>query len=155
MSDPATTASEATVGERRQVTVLFADMAGFTAIAERIGEEGTYALMRQVYALMAEAIRAVIGFCSGQGKEREMYEAFDRFLERDTWHTRHPNDERRFREALRKVVKNPLFSPDEMGEYMRQKTRGSVGVTSHPFEQAIDHYVAEAWAIKDWEAEMP
>jgi class 3 adenylate cyclase len=33
-------------GERRQVTVLFADMVGFTAISERLGEEGTYALIQ-------------------------------------------------------------------------------------------------------------
>jgi class 3 adenylate cyclase len=27
-------------GERRQITVLFADMAGYTAVSERLGEEG-------------------------------------------------------------------------------------------------------------------
>jgi class 3 adenylate cyclase len=43
-------------GERRQVTVLFADMAGFTAIAERLGEEGTYALIQPIYELMAAAV---------------------------------------------------------------------------------------------------
>jgi class 3 adenylate cyclase len=29
-------------GQRRQVTVLFADMAGYTALAEKLGEEQTY-----------------------------------------------------------------------------------------------------------------
>src|SRR5713101_6073398 len=44
-------------GERRQVTVLFADMVGFTAISERLGEEGTYALIQPVYELMAAAVK--------------------------------------------------------------------------------------------------
>jgi class 3 adenylate cyclase len=42
--------------ERRQVTVLFADMAGFTTISERLGEEGTYALIQPIYQLMATAV---------------------------------------------------------------------------------------------------
>ena len=44
-------------GERRQVTVLFADMVGFTAISERLGEEGTYGLIQPVYHLMAGAVK--------------------------------------------------------------------------------------------------
>src|SRR5450432_3527542 len=44
-------------GERRQVTVLFADMVGFTAISERLGEEGTFALIQPIYELMAGAVR--------------------------------------------------------------------------------------------------
>jgi len=43
--------------ERRQVTVVFADMVGFTAISERLGEEGTYALIQPIYELMAGAVR--------------------------------------------------------------------------------------------------
>ena len=44
-------------GERRHVTVLFADMAGFTAISERLGEEGTFALIQPIYELMARAVQ--------------------------------------------------------------------------------------------------
>src|SRR6202046_4512655 len=44
-------------GERRQVTVLFADMVGFTAISERLGEEGTYNLIQPIYELMAGAVK--------------------------------------------------------------------------------------------------
>src|SRR5215471_2013903 len=43
--------------ERRLVTVLFADMVGSTAIVERLGEEGTYALIQPMYELMAGAVR--------------------------------------------------------------------------------------------------
>ena len=59
MSEPGTTPtnSAAPSGERRQVTALFADMAGFTSISERLGEEGTFALIQPIYALMTSAVR--------------------------------------------------------------------------------------------------
>ncbi len=44
-------------GERRQVTVLFADMVGFVEISERIGEDATFSLMRQIYELLTAAIK--------------------------------------------------------------------------------------------------
>ena len=47
-----TDAAVAPSGERRQVTALFADMVGFTAISERLGEEGTFALIQPIYDLM-------------------------------------------------------------------------------------------------------
>ena len=58
MSDAATPANPAPPsGERRQVTALFADMVGFTAISERLGEEGTFALIQPIYELMARAVK--------------------------------------------------------------------------------------------------
>jgi class 3 adenylate cyclase len=39
-------------GERRQVTVLFCDMAGFTSLTESMGPEATYAMMEQVYEIL-------------------------------------------------------------------------------------------------------
>jgi class 3 adenylate cyclase len=59
MSDAASTSTEpaAPSGERRHVTVLFADMVGFTAISERLGEEGTFALIQPIYQLMAGAVK--------------------------------------------------------------------------------------------------
>jgi class 3 adenylate cyclase len=59
VSDAATSPTDpaAPSGERRQVTVLFADMLGFTAISERLGEEGTFALIQPIYELMARAVR--------------------------------------------------------------------------------------------------
>jgi Adenylate and Guanylate cyclase catalytic domain len=38
--------------ERRQVTVLFADMVGFTGLSERSGEQAAYTLMRGLSKLM-------------------------------------------------------------------------------------------------------
>jgi class 3 adenylate cyclase len=59
VSDAATTPTDppAPSGERRQVTALFADMVGFTAMSERLGEEGTFALIQPIYELMARAVR--------------------------------------------------------------------------------------------------
>lgn len=37
-------------GERREVTILFADLVGSTELAERIGDEAVYALTREVFA---------------------------------------------------------------------------------------------------------
>jgi class 3 adenylate cyclase len=51
-------ATEAAVpdGERRQVTVLFADLVGFTAFSERSGEEAAFALMRRVAGTMTSVV---------------------------------------------------------------------------------------------------
>jgi class 3 adenylate cyclase len=43
--------------ERRQVTVLFADMVGFTTFSERSGEEAAYTLMRSLSKLMGDSVR--------------------------------------------------------------------------------------------------
>ena len=43
--------------ERRQVTVLFADLVGFTSFAERSGEEAAFTLMRSLWRLMADSVR--------------------------------------------------------------------------------------------------
>ena len=51
--------------ERRQVTVLFADMVGFTSFSERSGEEGAYTLMRSLSKLMDEAVREQGGVVRG------------------------------------------------------------------------------------------
>src|SRR3972149_5790172 len=39
-------------GERRQVTVLFCDLAGFTPLTEKLGPEDAYALMAKVYEIL-------------------------------------------------------------------------------------------------------
>jgi class 3 adenylate cyclase/tetratricopeptide (TPR) repeat protein len=43
-------------GERRQITVLFADLAGFTAFTERSGDEAAYTLMQRISALMTDVV---------------------------------------------------------------------------------------------------
>ncbi len=44
-------------GERRQVTVLFADLVGFTGFTERSGEEAAYRLMQRITKLLRGTIR--------------------------------------------------------------------------------------------------
>jgi class 3 adenylate cyclase len=51
--------------ERRQITVLFADMVGFTSFSERSGEEAAYKLMRSLSKLIDEAVREQGGLIRG------------------------------------------------------------------------------------------
>jgi class 3 adenylate cyclase/tetratricopeptide (TPR) repeat protein len=43
-------------GERKQVTVLFCDMEGFTALSERHGPEEAYSIMDQVYEILIHKV---------------------------------------------------------------------------------------------------
>jgi class 3 adenylate cyclase/tetratricopeptide (TPR) repeat protein len=43
-------------GERKQVTVMFADMEGFTALSERLGPEEAYTIMDQVYEILIHKV---------------------------------------------------------------------------------------------------
>jgi class 3 adenylate cyclase/tetratricopeptide (TPR) repeat protein len=43
-------------GERKQVTVMFCDMAGFTPIVEMIGPEEAYSIMDQVYEILIHKV---------------------------------------------------------------------------------------------------
>jgi class 3 adenylate cyclase/tetratricopeptide (TPR) repeat protein len=43
-------------GEKRQVTVLFCDMVGFTSLTERIGAEQAYAMMEQLYEILIQKV---------------------------------------------------------------------------------------------------
>ena len=52
------TDSDERQGETRQITVLFADISGFTALAERLGPEELHENMRTVWDLIAADIRA-------------------------------------------------------------------------------------------------
>ena len=47
-----------TEGETKQVTVLFADISGFTALAERLDPEELHANMRAAWDAIAVEIRA-------------------------------------------------------------------------------------------------
>jgi len=43
-------------GERKQVTVMFTDMEGFTALSERLGPEEAYSIMDQVYEILIHKV---------------------------------------------------------------------------------------------------
>jgi class 3 adenylate cyclase/tetratricopeptide (TPR) repeat protein len=49
-------------GERRIVTVLFVDTVGSTPLAEKLGEEAMYSLMRQALARMSDAVHHYEGY---------------------------------------------------------------------------------------------
>lgn len=69
---------------------------------------------------------------------------FDTFLLVDTWHTCHPEDEKRFFLRLQRVVSNPDFNADQMADYMERTVKNPA------FDHAISHYRAAAWAISDY-----
>jgi len=43
-------------GERRQVTVMFCDMKGYTSLSEKLGPEDAYAVMDQVYEILIHKV---------------------------------------------------------------------------------------------------
>jgi class 3 adenylate cyclase/tetratricopeptide (TPR) repeat protein len=43
-------------GERKQVTVMFCDMEGFTSLSEKLGSEETYALMDEIYEILIHKV---------------------------------------------------------------------------------------------------
>ena len=43
-------------GERKQVTVMFCDMEGFTSLTEKLGSEETYSVMDQVYEILIHKV---------------------------------------------------------------------------------------------------
>jgi len=43
-------------GERKQVTVMFCDMEGFTSLTERVGPEEAYSIMDQVYEILIHKV---------------------------------------------------------------------------------------------------
>jgi len=48
-------------GEKRQVTVMFCDMKGFTPLADKLGPEEVYAMMDQVYEILIHRVHAYEG----------------------------------------------------------------------------------------------
>jgi hypothetical protein len=48
-------------GERKQVTVMFCDMEGFTSLVERHGSEESYIIMDNVYKIMMDNVHAYEG----------------------------------------------------------------------------------------------
>ncbi|WP_152048819.1 hypothetical protein [Aureimonas psammosilenae] len=79
-----------------------------------------------------------------------MYDKLNSFMNVETWHTSHALDEERFFQALHQIVREDNFNPDKMGEYMRQKVGLSQNDDEGAYSQAIERYVAAAWAVKDY-----
>jgi class 3 adenylate cyclase/tetratricopeptide (TPR) repeat protein len=48
-------------GEKRQVTVMFCDMTGFTPLSEKLGPESMYAMMDEVYEILIHRVHAYEG----------------------------------------------------------------------------------------------
>ena len=48
-------------GERKQVTVMFCDMEGYTSMVERLGVEDAYNIMDQVYEILIHSVHEFEG----------------------------------------------------------------------------------------------
>ena len=48
-------------GEKRQVTVMFCDMKGFTPLSEKLGPEAMYAMMDEVYEILIHKVHEYEG----------------------------------------------------------------------------------------------
>ncbi len=55
------TSKSALEGERKQVTVLFADISGFTSLSEQVDPEDVHALMRRIFELMLAEVHRYEG----------------------------------------------------------------------------------------------
>ena len=78
-----------------------------------------------------------------------MYEAFDKFLAMQNWHTTHPLDAQYFYRALDQVVRDKVFNPEKMAEYMANKLRISRDDESD-FADAIRRYTKNAGVVQDF-----
>ena len=57
-------------GERKQVTVMFCDMEGFTQISDRLGPEEAYRIMDQVYEILIHKVHdyeGIVNEMTGDG----------------------------------------------------------------------------------------
>lgn len=91
-----------------------------------------------------------MGTCAN-GEDHIMdYSAFDSFLNVDTWHTGHHYDLQRFYQALHRVISNPEFDPEAMGQYMRHKKNVAPSDHESAFPVHIRDLVQNAWAVKEY-----
>lgn len=61
LADKVLTSRSALEGERRQVTVLFADTAGFTSLAEKLDPEEVHQILDRCFELITSAVHRFEG----------------------------------------------------------------------------------------------
>src|SRR4030095_10150758 len=61
LADKILTSRSALEGERKQVTVLFADVSGFTSLSAQLDPEDVHALMNQAFELMLDEVHRYEG----------------------------------------------------------------------------------------------
>lgn len=83
-----------------------------------------------------------------------MYDVFDDYLNRETWHTPDSLEDNVFHRALRKIVDNANFCPDAMGEYFR-KVKDLAADATGDEANAITRRVADAKAVQDYRRYNP
>jgi hypothetical protein len=79
-----------------------------------------------------------------------MYSTFSSFLQTDTWHSHHDTDVIWFMQMLGDVIDHPDFDPDAMGDYFLEKLGIGSDQRGEGLALAVDKYVADAWAVKEF-----
>ena len=80
-----------------------------------------------------------------------MYEAMNKYIDVDTWHSAHPLDDQRFYEALAKIIHHPDFDSEAMGAYMRERKGIDIDNENQShFNEVIEQRISQAGAIKDF-----
>lgn len=82
-----------------------------------------------------------------------MYSVFDDYLDRANHTAEHREDTNRFNEALKGVLDDPDFDPDEMGECMVRKMNAKRDDGS-PQASSIERCVARTWAVKEFQEDQ-
>lgn len=80
-----------------------------------------------------------------------MYEALDSYLNSERWFAVNDPEDRAFYRALAGIVREPDFSVEAMGEYMRHRQGVDRDNPAHrDFNYAIGRRMTEAHAIRDF-----
>lgn len=78
-----------------------------------------------------------------------MYKVFDDFLATPTWANSHPLDDSRFFNALSKIVENPDFDADAMGDYFRARSAAPSGGDKKRIDERIASLVTRARKVRE------
>lgn len=75
------------------------------------------------------------------------YDIFNGFVDTANWLDLHPNDSKRFDEALKKALKSESFDPEEMKAHIAARLK-AMGKLESVFGPRLDRITKDAWAIK-------
>lgn len=79
------------------------------------------------------------------------YSVLDSFCKIPTWNSGHTLDKRRFMRALDEIVRDPSFSAEAAGEYIRENNSTPVwGEDDGELDRTIRRLVADAHAVRDY-----
>jgi hypothetical protein len=76
-----------------------------------------------------------------------MYQVFDPYLERETWHADDQAEDQIFYALLAQIIDRPDFDPAAMGDYIRQ-AKGLSTNSQDPVAGIIENRMRDAQAVQ-------